>query len=380
MTDRRKRLWVVAGIVVAALTTGGVVVYLTNSIADSGHMPNRSAGPPAAETTPANPTIVPTVRQTNTTQPRVVPPDATPPESASYESGWNPREKEDLGFNTTSGYVFVGGLYLETPYVVSIRDRTVRVNSHIVYRLRERRRGIMPSGDNDPGVPDWVKPDTTLKRLISDDQGRPVGLPFQKWRYLTLAHPPQRAIKEMVAYLKDLPCIADAIRNSSITDEYYLVVIVRPKHGKQMALIFTPPEKEPRSSNQASPSTRQTSTSPSSQPFDKQADLEKMRNMIGGLLATNSAVFFFGESGPSITFGEELAARRLPLALSVLRSGRPRERRIEILKALGIYPKTERFVDGFKPSDQLKKRMQDLGKRTGIRPMTLEEIKRISSE
>ena len=279
-----------------------------------------------------------------------------------------------------TGFLFVRGSYVDAPYVVSTHDQTLLVNGYVIYREPKTEEYAPPTpttDSSDPGLPTWVTKDTHVPDLVEADDGSD-GIILQKWRYLCRSHPPEAAIEELLKYVRSLPCVASAEVDTVTAHEYHAWIRMNPKKGVRIGVELQPPP-ELRGREPIVPASTATTTSGAiavaTQPGEQNDNLELNRAEILRLLAANNAVFRFSEEGSSIMWGQFLVAQRFPIMLSQLRSDGPRDEKIGLLKDLGINLDPDVVVDGFKPSDQLDRRVNELVQSTGVKPWTLKDVK-----
>ncbi len=182
----------------------------------------------------------------------------------------------------------------------------------------------------------------------------------------------------MLKYVRSLPCVASAEVDTVTAHEYHAWIRMNPKKGVRIGVELQPPP-ELRGREPIVPASTATTTSGAiavaTQPGEQNDNLELNRAEILRLLAANNAVFRFSEEGSSIMWGQFLVAQRFPIMLSQLRSDGPRDEKIGLLKDLGINLDPDVVVDGFKPSDQLDRRVNELVQSTGVKPWTLKDVK-----
>jgi hypothetical protein len=257
------------------------------------------------------------------------------------------------------GFVFIDGEYVGPPYVAEIRDERLLLNGRVVGRVSRRTEGFTYDGTDDPGVPAWIDSKTSLGTLAGASRERP-GVAFQKWAYLVSKHPPKEAIREMVKYLEQMPCVAGVEVDGPIRDEYCACLIVKSPQGDKFALFLEPPQKA-----LVTPAGGQSNAE----------GLLSQKNAIMTLLSHNAALFFFGEH-MSISMNPVRAARQLPALLSIIESNVSQQDKADAAKALGIQVRADAFVKGYRHSDELVRRLKELANKTGIVSMTLEEAKK----
>jgi hypothetical protein len=231
-------------------------------------------------------------------------------------------------------------------------------------------------------MPTWVTKETSLGTFVAAPDGTAKGLPYQQWCYLVRTKPPRAAIEGLVQYIRSAPCIASVTLSSKIDEQaYYVSMTVTSVGGDRMRLIYSPIAGLKRSTNAvvggsgngtSRPLTGQAPTTMAASGDD--GGSHEWASVIERLLGANKAIWFYGTGGPSLSLGAGTVASRLPLATEAILSSRPKAQKIEILRKLGFFPRTDKFIDGFLASEQLAVRLKGLAKEYSVEPMTMEQL------
>ena len=249
-----------------------------------------------------------------------------------------------------SGFLFYDGRYVEAPYRVSRRGVGLYVNDS-----RFPGSGFWPPDDledKDPGPPPGLTRNSKWSDLLI--KGKPGGSwDGVKLRWLKRHYKPEEASRLFIQYLKDLPFVAKV----EVVSRNELKITT---HGGEIietiglaAAPWFPPTKE-----------------------QVLEELERRRRRLERRLQEGDCILMF-ESGSEISFGQERAARELPVAVEILSSKRSDAEKADLLERIGIWEPSPTFlklVTQFQPSAQLTERLRALSEKTGIKPRTMQEI------
>jgi hypothetical protein len=264
--------------------------------------------------------------------------------------GTNEGKPVDLGF------LFYDGRYVEAPYRVSRRGVGLYVNElRLPYSGRWPPRDV--DDDKDPGPPPGLTRNSTFSDLQFKD--KPGSWTGRKLRWLKRQYAPDEARRLYVQYLRDLPFVAkvevvSANQVKLTTHAGEVVDII----GVATARPYVPPTKE--------------------QVIE---GLEHQRGRLERRLGEGDCIVMF-KSGSELSFGQQRAARDLPVAVEILSSNRTAAEKGDLLERMGIFPEQSpmfmKLVTNFQPSAQLAERARALAETTGVKPRTMQEIPRES--
>ena len=142
-----------------------------------------------------------------------------------------------------------GRFVVSTSFTGADRD----IATDFDYARHYTRRDVV----EDPGIPDWVKENTSLYDLC--EPGQKESICWRKWSFLKRAYPRQKAAEEIIAYMEALPCVSRVDVLTSIREDMREIeVTVVSRDGKeQMGLDFYFPSETP-----ANPLTRRVGRLP----------------------------------------------------------------------------------------------------------------------
>jgi hypothetical protein len=262
-----------------------------------------------------------------------------------------------------SGFVFLKGAYLEKPYVVSRRGRTIYINNQPIYQWD---RWPLPDlrVDQDPGLPQGLNETSAFEDLR--DRANPMnGHSARKLRYLYQHFPADIAMQKMAEYYSQLPFVQSVTR---VRPDCPDILRIRTKSGKEILCGITqgPPD--------SAFSWRFTNK-------DLVQSLNQGRLQYENRLKMGDCYFLFGNC-EQISLGTRKAARDLGLIVQVLRSPRPKEEKVALLQRMEFLPppsrgRLQRFdalLDNFQAPPSLEERIAELVKQSGLVPRRLEDI------
>lgn len=261
-----------------------------------------------------------------------------------------------VGKPIDSGFVFYKGRYIEAPYTVTRAGVEICINDIVV-----RKWAIWPLPQpvtEDPGLPAGLTERSTLSD-IRDKDGPNKGHANRKWRYLYHTNSAEVADQKMLAYYKALPFVADVViepgmfrlrlKNGSVS----LVSRERPRPGFDLLEDMTPKK------------------------LAKLLD-EGMGYYEKSLKSSDCFMLF--DKG-ELSFGQHKAARDLKAMVEILRSSQSLDEKRILLQRMSILPPGNQFdslITGFRASSHLDERIQALATATGVNPITVSEIPKMS--
>ena len=248
----------------------------------------------------------------------------------------------NVGKEISRGFVFWNGSYIEPPYVISRIGLALHING-----VELEKSPPWPPYDyrvgEDPGMPD-VTASSTWENMEDADDPRDVHW-RRKLRYAYQTYGPEEARTVMIEYLRQLPFVASAEPESEASP----VIVVREVSGRERLVDIGEIEIGP-------PLTKE----------EMIALVDQKKSHLEERLLKGDCYLFFG-GGSYISFGESKAARILPDAITILRSGVTYEEKRVKLEELGILPReTDAFyelIDNFEASSSLDDRLEALAGR-----------------
>jgi hypothetical protein len=259
--------------------------------------------------------------------------------------GTNEGKPVDLGF------LFYEGRYVEAPYRVSRRGVGLYVND-----IRFPGSGFWPPDDwedKDADPPPGLTRNSKWSDLyFKDGRGHWDSI---KLNWLKRHHKPEEASRLYVQHLKELPFIAKV----EVVSRNQLKITT---HGGEII------------------NTIGLAEAPWFPPTKEQVleGVEYRRRRLERRLQEGDCILMF-ESGSEISFGQQRAARELPVVAEILSSNRTAAEKGDLLERIGIWepgPTWMKLVTNFQPSAQLAERARALAEKTGVKPRTMQEIPR----
>ncbi len=268
------------------------------------------------------------------------------------------------GERVTTGFVFINGKYLESPYTVSRRGRQVFVNNAMIYEY-----GNWPLPDRhvkeDPGLPTGLTAESAYYDIYDPKDYE--NSPFRrKLRYLYEKAQGVNIEQQMAEYFRLMPFV-QSVEGTDVAGS----LRIRTKAGDEYLIETNLSQIEIRylwgRTNK-----------------DVIEDIEKRRSAAETQLKRGEAVFAFGE-GPGfqgLSLDREKAARDLGLIAEILRSERSRGEKMVLLQRMEFLPlpgydrMSILLPQGmeFQASKQLDERIAVLVRETGVTPRTLKDI------
>jgi hypothetical protein len=264
------------------------------------------------------------------------------------------------GKKVATGFVFVGGRYIEAPYTVSRRGRQIFINDALIFEWPEWPLPDLRVNE-DPGIPSWITESSTFQDMMTPKNGQ--DRPFmRKYRYLYQNFSPKVAEQKMVEYLRQLPFM------QSVEPEQFGVKITE-KNGRTEGLLVGPPM-------------------PWVLSFTNKDLLERLdhrRNNEEEHLVNGDAIFSLSvpmNAWSCEYLGKTFAARDLGLIAEILESPRTAKEKIDLLQRMEFLPPPSvggvdwymPLITQFKTTPQLQERLAKLAAETGIKPRTLKDI------
>ena len=273
--------------------------------------------------------------------------------AADAEKQSTGEDKNNISLNRdvkkiNSGFVFINGRYIESPYKVTIDEGWLAINGIRVKKLSE-----WPLTEESPEKP--VIPERILKNAHST-------FDLELWKYSAKMYrwimrnieKKEEQKKELKIFYESLPFVKQV--NFSSSGEMNILL----KNGKL--------EKWGSGFESVGPIVTKK---------QKLERLERRRKRIENRLEANHLYFFFGPGRLSYT--ERHAAENLKLMVEVLTSDKPEKEKLNILFRMQAIPESEPenaliLIRNFRPSEQLNQRISILIKETGVTPHTLKTI------
>jgi hypothetical protein len=254
-----------------------------------------------------------------------------------------------------SGFVFIGGRYVETPYRIQVKGNSVYLNEFEVQHIEPP--GPPPDLSKDPGAPPGLTPDSTIDELfakIGKSNFEYVGL---KWGYIVKTMPEDKQNETFIAYLKGLPPVADAkvadMEEMMGTLAFDITLKDGTKTGMIVGSAFKSKEPPP----------------PRDIPRELASHAEFLKNMLnmGGCLLREA------KGGSMRGCGKDDVADSLLPTIEILESTRSASEKLALLRQTGILAyrdahRTDAYwadeywatdlIANFKHSDQLSARLK----------------------
>ncbi|MBI5725222.1 MAG: hypothetical protein HZA50_14780 [Planctomycetes bacterium] len=268
-----------------------------------------------------------------------------------------------IGKLVDSGFVFIDGKYIESPYTVSRIGADIYINDILAIR------GFWPLPQFDSykdvvGIPPGLTEDMDygdMMAVIEDHDSHKVD-------YL-LSHPSKKTFAERyVEYLRQMPCV-DHVEAAENEDNRILITM---KNGEYHDLTITTELNDPNSVATKEKSQRKFN-------FDRDGIENNLR---GGVCV----IILKGLEMYNYEMKSEDTAKKLPLILDILSSEHKKKEKYELLVQMGyfdVYGLIMGTIDPFEEiildhlngqNTQLTRRLKDLADRLKIKPLTYDDL------
>ncbi|MBI5725958.1 MAG: hypothetical protein HZA50_18505 [Planctomycetes bacterium] len=294
-----------------------------------------------------------------------------------------------LPASINTGFVFIGGKYLESPYTVTVKDENVLINDVVMYHRnikKETTTAVATHNINsnvDPGVPSWVNENTKIKDILDGTDGTRIGPIENKWLYLVKTRPPKEAAYAIRDYVQSLPCIKEAKIKSKLREDTYNVSIrIIPRNTEKLpeyGIVLeyagndTFLDNNNRATSKGCNFANNINIVSSKNDSEEKNAIYDMAQLIIEWLDSNGVIMYSQSSSPTIMAGKNNVASEFPLILETLKGKKTKKDKISIIERMG-YSNAEELVNNYMPSEQLDRRIKDLVEESGIVPMKIEEV------
>ena len=241
-----------------------------------------------------------------------------------------------------SGFFFLNGTYIETPYNFEVNDRAIYING-----LQLDNQLQYPQFDNrvfeDPGIPMDLSKNLTVFAIdtIRTTEG---GIwILRRLRYFIQNYPREESYIKCINFLKDLPFIQSAENHK----DYIGIVELKDFHGNSRYIDLNPIEIGPLPTLE-----------------ELRQGLERSKNRLIDRLLKGDCKFYFTNNG-EMSISQIKAAKILPSVLEVLENDRINiDEKKEKLEKYGLVQKSnirnQILIDNFIYNNQLHLRLDEL--------------------
>jgi len=262
----------------------------------------------------------------------------------SDEDGRSAKDQLHPRNTVDSGYVFYGGEYVESPYVVTLVNDKITINGHIIFQkpLQQPRR---------PDTRELVDPgrctiSTSAKEFFDGDtRRRPVVDSItEEWQSLRAKHGRSQACDHIEKYISLIPCVEKV---EVVNNETEVSVYITLRSGRRAGVGL---EEDPR------PATDWDAA------FRAECESLLYRLQRGDCL-------FYVSPDERREWNVRLVVSKLPAVVDVLRGNQSQDTKLDqLLQILSSDPSIqenwrgwgETLVKGFRPSSQLDTRIRNL--------------------
>jgi PKD repeat protein len=143
------------------------------------------------------------------------------------------KEKKQSGKKINTGYVFIDGKYVEPPYIVKLKKRTIYINGiPITKKVEKNKIKDSPSVRKDPGIPPDIKQMDSIN-VIYKAKIQPYNISYMEAKlvYLYKNYSEEDAVKLTKEYLESMPNIK-SVKGSKICE-------VEAYNGEKRNIILT---------------------------------------------------------------------------------------------------------------------------------------------
>ncbi len=252
-----------------------------------------------------------------------------------------------------SGFTFIKGKYINSPYIISRQGLKICINGTKVY---EWTQWPLPpkSVDKDPGIPKELTKDSKLDDVLLNNTID------KKFRYLHGHFPEDIAMRKMVEFYEKLPCM------KKVTTEKrgnFRFVTIYLKNGDKEDIDL-------------SGYTPESVSSGDIREKDVIDILEETKQEYEQQLKEGECLFIFNAC--SFSFCKEKSEKDLKLIIEILQSKRKSKEKIKLLQRLTVFPPDAtpylELLDDFKSNEQLKERISKLIKAANVAPRKFKDI------
>jgi hypothetical protein len=252
---------------------------------------------------------------------------------------------EEVGQPIESGFFFINGRYIESPYRVSRRGLAVCINGYVVVPPLIEWPPPDLDVDKDPGVPTNLTANSTFADLERSPTANPHDAPlYRKMRYVNQHRKGEEVVLAKMAWFESLPFVASVRRLGRTQIE------VRTKQGEVLAMWVGP---ESLLGFQGTP--KKETIIP---------EVNRRRERLEETLRDGNCLIIF-TAGGHITMNDATARERLPQMFQALSSSLSRELKMARLEEIGITSprgkaESQTLVETFSATPQLMERLKAL--------------------
>lgn len=241
----------------------------------------------------------------------------------------------ETGKSINDGFVFVGGQYLDAPYIVTRKGLAILINDKIVEPPTSWPPLEMPSGDFDPAIPNEINKQTSFRDETFNDYIR------EKITYVQKHYTPEEESRIMEQLYRGLPFVKEA----KIDEKYPDILHITTFKGETYPIGLKPPRREIK--------------------YDRESTLrrvESLQKYFKEWLERGDCLIFSKGSRVHIGAGEVI--EQLPKLLKISRSPKLTKEKFKAAQEANLsYINEESFPDmvtNFSASPQLEKRLNEL--------------------
>ena len=262
-----------------------------------------------------------------------------------------PREAKKID----RGFVFVNGKYIAAPYRVSVNKGYLYVNDTRIRRLCDWPVKERPRQEGKPQIPPEVLENAESFDDLRISDGDSWSARMNRWIKRTSSSWEEMR-KRKTSFYESLPFVERVVW----TRPTLCKVMLKNGQTKRFGVVGGPGmDRRP----------------PTKEEILERAEYEKKR--LEERLSKGDTYLYFGNLEAS--FVERKAARDLGVMVDILISDRKNEEKIDLLDRMGVIPKwqakdVEPYLNNFRLTDQLKRRIAELQKKTDVEPRSIQDL------